>query len=52
MIMNDEWVKILGKLVFVYSEVLSWLRRKTEIFSQANQKLARIHARHLPDICL
>ena len=32
MIMNDEWVKMWKELVFVYSEVLSWLRR-TEILS-------------------
>jgi hypothetical protein len=51
MIMNDEWVKIWKELVFVYSEVLPWMRR-TEIFSQAIRKLARIHARHLPNICL
>ena len=52
MIMNDEWVKIWEEFVFVYSEVFSWLRRTTEIFSQAIQKLARIHARHLPNIRL
>jgi len=52
MIMNDEWVKICEELVFIYLEVLSWLRRTTEIFSQAIWKLARIHARHLPNICL
>jgi len=52
MIMNDEWVKIWEELVFIYSEVLSWRRRTTEIFSQAIRKLAKIHARHLPNICL
>jgi len=52
MIMNDEWVKNWEELVFVYSDVLSWLRQTTEIFSQAIRNLARIHARHLPNICL
>jgi hypothetical protein len=52
MIMNDERVKIWEELVFIYSEVLSWLRRTTEFFTQVVCKLARIHARHLPNICL